>query len=185
MPHSESPPASPAELPDFGLLTELVHEHARAAPERTALIAGDDRIDYGTLDCRIDRVAAALQRDGLQVGDCIAVCARASIAYVEVFLGALRAGVAVAPLAPGSTPASLARMLDDAQARLLFVDATTAAEFQADGAGPLRIALDGDAAATGGRPFEPWLAPDGVPSATGDDRPVGGVQHHLFVGNDR
>lgn len=45
-----------------------------------------------------------MQRDGLAPGDTIAICATASIEYAAVFLGALRAVVAVAPLAPGSTP---------------------------------------------------------------------------------
>ena len=64
-------------------------------------------------------------RDGLVHGDTIALCSAPSVAQAVVILGALRAGVVVAPLAPGSTPTSLARMLADAQARRLFVDAGT------------------------------------------------------------
>ena len=64
----------------------------------------------------MDRIAAALQRDGVAAGrrdrD---LRAHSSVDYAAVFLGALRAGVVVAPLAPGSTPASLARMIDDAE----------------------------------------------------------------------
>ena len=44
-----------------------------------------------------------LQRDGLVPCAAIAICAAASIEFAVVFLGALRAGVAVAPLAPGIT----------------------------------------------------------------------------------
>ena len=87
----------------------------------------DDRgCDYATLDALMDRVAAALQRDGLRSGDAIALCAATSIGYAAVFLGALRAGVVVAPLAPGSTPDALARMLADAGARLLLCAACCA-----------------------------------------------------------
>ena len=164
MPHSEPAPTQPPELPAFGLIADLVSEHARKAPDRIAVIADDHRIDYGSLSRRMDQVASTLQREGLQVGDCIAICARSSVAYVEVFLGALRAGVAVAPLAPGSTAASLARMLDDARARLLFIDATTAGEFDAaaKGASTLpRIALDGNSEACAGLPLEAWIAPEG------------------------
>ena len=68
-----------------------------------------------------------------------------------VFLGALRAGVVVAPLAPGSTPASLARMLADAQARRLFVDAGTTADFA--GSRACRITrLDDACSRPGSRP---------------------------------
>ena len=64
---------------------------------------GDERIDYGALDALMDRVAAALQRDGVRPGDSIAICAHSAPRYAAVFLGALRAGVAVAPLAPSVT----------------------------------------------------------------------------------
>jgi long-chain acyl-CoA synthetase len=107
----------------FSTLSELIRSHARQSPERAALIQGERRIDYAALDRRMDRIAAALQHQGLLPGDTIAICAGASVDYAAVFLGALRAGVVVAPLAPGATVTSLQCMLDDAQARLLFVDA--------------------------------------------------------------
>ncbi len=100
----------------------------------------------------MDRVAAALQRDGLVPGDAIALCGAPSVMQALVFLGALRAGVVVAPLAPGSTPTSLARMLADAQARRLFVDAGTAGDF-AGSAVPITRLDDG---------FEAWIAPVGT-----------------------
>jgi long-chain acyl-CoA synthetase len=108
----------------------------------------------------MDRIAASLQRDGLKAGDAIAICAAASVPYAAVFLGALRAGVAVAPLAPGSTPASLGRMMKDADARLLFLD-TAAAETlgPAQNDTPPRIALDDTAA---GRALHDWLAAPGA-----------------------
>ncbi|MCF8184798.1 MAG: acyl--CoA ligase, partial [Polynucleobacter sp.] len=81
-----------------------------------------------------------------------------SLEYATVFLGALRAGVAVAPLAPSSTPQSLADMIANSDARLLFVDAATAGELAAVRANiPARfIALDN---AAGCEPFSGWLAP--------------------------
>ncbi|MBU2286048.1 MAG: acyl--CoA ligase, partial [Gammaproteobacteria bacterium] len=83
-----------------------------------------------------------------------------SVKYAALFLGALRAGVAVAPLAPGSTQASLARMIEDAGARLLFVDAEAAEAVgpQAEG-GIARVSLDGSKAGTA---FDAWLAPAGT-----------------------
>jgi acyl-CoA synthetase (AMP-forming)/AMP-acid ligase II len=149
---------------DFGVIAQLVHLHAQEAPERPALADNARTLNYGALDALMDRVAASLQRDGLQAGDAIAVCAASSVNYAAIFLGALRAGVAVAPLAPGSTPASLGRMIEDAAARILFVDAAAAQTLgpAAEGAIP-RIAIDGS---TAGRDFDAWLAPAGsVPAA--------------------
>ena len=59
----------------------------------------------------MDRVATALQRDSVRSGEAVAICAASCVDYGVVFLGALRAGVAVAPLSPSSTAESLATML--------------------------------------------------------------------------
>jgi len=145
---------------EFGVITELIHQHAREQPSRPALVEGSQVLDYAALDALMDRIAFALQRDGLKPGDAIAICASMSIAYAAVFLGALRAGVVVAPLAPGSTAASLVRMIQDAQARVLFVDAAAADALGLDHAGGIsRITLDNSRA---GRMLEEWLPPPGA-----------------------
>jgi acyl-CoA synthetase (AMP-forming)/AMP-acid ligase II len=142
---------------EFGTIAELIHQNALRAPHQRALVQGARSIDYATLDAMMDRTACALQRDGFSPGDAIAICADMSIEYAAVFLGALRMGVAVAPLAPGSGAASLQRMLQDAQAKLLFTDAHGADAMGAPGANaPACIALDGSDV---GRALEHWLAP--------------------------
>ncbi len=149
--------ASP--LPPFISLSDLIAEHAQRAPHSPALDDGKLALNYAELDALMDRVAASLQRDGLRSGDVISLCAAASVRYAVVFLGALRAGVVVAPLAPSSTAMSLLSMLNDAQAQLFFIDDDAAnlldAEPQTHGRLPRRIALD-DAAQ--GTIFEDWLA---------------------------
>ena len=113
-------------LQDFGMVGDLIRAHAVERPTSVALILDENRVDYATLNLLMDRVAAALQRDGLRSGDIIAVCAATSIEYCAVFLGALRAGVAVAPLAPSSTPESIASMTRDCDAKVFFLDAAVA-----------------------------------------------------------
>jgi long-chain acyl-CoA synthetase len=144
---------------DFGVIADLIAEHAHSTPERAALIDNTQQLSYRELDALMSRIAASLQREGLKAGDAIAICAAMSVPYAALFLGALRAGVVVAPLAPGSTPASLARMVSDASARLLFTDASceaTVAQVQ----GLPRIALDASGV---GADFNTWLAPSGTP----------------------
>ncbi|HEY8605997.1 MAG TPA: class I adenylate-forming enzyme family protein [Noviherbaspirillum sp.] len=144
----------------FETLPRLISLHARAAPDHPALVQDGKQLTYGELDALMDRIAAALQRDGVQPRDAIAICASTSIAYAALFLGSLRAGVAVAPLAPSSSPESLVTMTEDADARLLFLDAGVH-EALAQVRGKLRpplIALDG---AGFGQAFEAWLAPVG------------------------
>src|SRR5258708_14644543 len=91
----------------------------------------------------MDRVAAALQRAGLGPGAASALCAASSIEYAAVFLGALRAGVAVAPRGPSATPETIAAMAADAEATHFFLD-DAAAKALAPAAGRLaarRVAL--------------------------------------------
>ncbi len=146
---------------DFGTLPDLIRAHARERPGHAALIEGDKALTYGALALLIDRIAFALQRDGVANGDVVAICARASIPYAAAFLGALAAGAAVALLAPSSTPASLMLMLKDSGAKAFFTDRETAEALKQaneDSAAP-RVALDDSDA---GAPFSAWLGPEGV-----------------------
>jgi long-chain acyl-CoA synthetase len=112
----------------FLSIPELVRWHARHRPQQAALIQDDRAISYAELDAQMDRIAASLQRDGIVDGDVVAICARTSIEYAAVFLGALRAGAAVAPLSPSSTAESLATMRADSAAKICFDDASLALE---------------------------------------------------------
>ncbi|MDO8418998.1 MAG: class I adenylate-forming enzyme family protein [Rubrivivax sp.] len=135
----ETPP-----LDEFRDLPSLIAEHARRRPQAPALRAGEQVLGYAALNSLMDRVAAALQHEGLGPGDCIAICALPGIEYLAVFMGALRAGLAVAPLAHSATPAQLAEMAADAGARIVFTDATTAglAVPWPAGARPWRLDVD-------------------------------------------
>jgi long-chain acyl-CoA synthetase len=144
-------------MEDFIPLDALVRQRATLAPAHPAMIEGDRQLTYAEFDRLIDGVATALQADGLKPRDVISICAYNSIEYAATFLGALRAGVAVAPLAASSTSADFAAMLKDAGAKVLFLDAAAAAAMgeAARPAGVLRVALDDSAF---GRPFRTWAA---------------------------
>lgn len=166
-----SPGVSPAVSPDVsiaallaresGSIPELIRLHATARPGHPALVAGDDRLDFAGLDGLMDRVAAALQRDGVGPGAVVAIASATSIAYVATYLGAVRAGASVAPLQPGAAADQLAAMLDDARPSHAFVDEATARSLDAANRslGASRVALDGSSA---GRPFAGWLAAPGI-----------------------
>ena len=104
----------------FAALPRLIRDHARERPGHAALIHDHRSLDYAGLDALMDRIAASLQRDGLKPEDAIAICAPTSIEYAALFLGALRAGVAVAPLSPSSTAEAIASMAKDSGARRFF-----------------------------------------------------------------
>lgn len=147
--------------PVFLSLPERIAAQAADRPDHAALVQDGRRVTFDELDAAMDRVAATLQARGVLPREVVAVCASSSIAYVEVFCGALRAGVAVAPLAPSSTAESLAAMAADCGARVLFLDAGTAAHLasaRAAIAAPV-VTLDG---APGGEALKAWLAPPGA-----------------------
>lgn len=146
---------------EFGVLAALVATHAAERGDAVAVVDGERSLTYRELDALVDRVAAGLQRDGLKPTQAIAICALSSIEYVATFLGGLRAGVAVSPLAPSSTPEQLVMMLQDCAAPLYFLDATVAADMAAVLAQvkARRIALDGSDA---GEAFTAWLPPEGA-----------------------
>jgi len=143
--------------PTFRNIGDVVREHAAVRPQQPALVQADEKnqqLTFAELDALMDRVAVALQRDGVRAGDVIALCGTSTPQQAALFLGGLRAGAVVAPLASSVTPAIFASMLRDAGARLLFVDASAAALMPAD-MKPRCIALDVGAP---GRPFDEWLA---------------------------
>ncbi len=141
---------------DFTPMMDLICQYGRERGDHPALIWDGRSVGYAELDALADRYAAALQRDGIGSGDAVAICAAGSIDYVAAFLGALRAGIAVAPLAPSSTAASLAAMLANCEARLLFLDAEVEA-LLAPAAPPVPMLRIDDGAA-----LERWLAPSGT-----------------------
>ncbi len=142
----------------FNTLPNLIGEHARARPQSIALVVGQRQMTYSDLDALMHRVAGALHQHGVRAGEAIAICASSSIEYAAVFLGALRAGVVVAPMAPSSTAQSLDRMVADAQARVVFTDESCAALVEEALKGrPLPVpcvSLEGSGA---GGSFSHWL----------------------------
>ncbi len=129
---------------------------------KTALAALEGSIDYATLDALMDRVAAALQRDSVAQGQAVAIVAASRIEYGAVFLGALRAGCVAAPLAPSSTPESLAAMIADCGAPIVFVDDDAAEALATQDIKVKVVHFPSSPAKAGDGDFEDWLAPEGA-----------------------
>jgi long-chain acyl-CoA synthetase len=148
----------------FATLPDIIRAHAAERPSFPAVVEGDSSLSYGALASLMDRVAAALQADGIGSGDVVAICARTSINYAASFCGILAAGTAVAPLASSSTPASLLMMLRDCGAKVFLLDKETAETLKGTGYEEVvrRVALDDSSA---GEPFSDWLGMEGAAPA--------------------
>jgi long-chain acyl-CoA synthetase len=152
-------------LREFGTIPDLIRTHARLRPEHLALVQdGRDshraEFTYATLDQWADRIAAALQRDGIGAHDTVAICAATPIEFIALFVGSLRAGTAVAPLAMSSHPRTLAAMVADAGAKKLFLDRPAAESLQTlnDSFSAPIIVIDDPG--PGG--LQQWMAPAGT-----------------------
>jgi long-chain acyl-CoA synthetase len=154
----------------FLTLSDLIRDHAKERGHHPAVVQDERSLDYAGLDRLIDRIAASLQRDGLKAKDAIAICASTSVEYLAVFLAALRAGIAVAPLAPSSTPETIATMISDSSSQLFFLDKGVAEELtKVEGSiRARRISLDDSDA---GEPYSNWVAAEGAKPAHVDVDP--------------
>lgn len=146
---------------EFGTIADVIRAQAAALQDKPALIDARRTISYAELDALMDRIAAALQRDGVGKADVAAVCASTSVEYGATFFGVLRAGAIVAPLAPSSTPESLIVQLEDSGAKVFFLDKGVADHMAGvlDQVTAKRVSLDGSDV---GQPFEEWLVPEGA-----------------------
>ncbi|MCG2591667.1 acyl--CoA ligase [Ramlibacter sp. XY19] len=114
-------------LPPFRAIPDVLRELARKHPRHLAVRQGERSLRWDELEAAVARVAASLQRDGVQPRDRVAICGANSIDYLVLFLGGLRAGAAVAPLPNTALPQQLAGMLADSGAKLFFTDASVPA----------------------------------------------------------
>ena len=150
---------------DFGTLPDLIRANAITYADKTAIADGDTQVTHAELDRLLDRVAAALQRDGTMQRQAVAMVSYPSVAQALVFLGALRAGSIAAPIQPSATPEQIAGMIADSGANLVFLDAANA-EVLAGQTFPARIVML--------EALEAWLAPEGVAPAPVEIAPEDG-----------
>lgn len=143
---------------------DLIRAYAATAPGKAALILEDRQLSYDEFVRLGDRVAAALQREDVAAGESVAICAGTSLEYGCAFFGALIAGVAMAPIAPSSTPDGIAAMAADCGAKVFFVDKAVADAMGAE-LGKVKARIVGLDAGAPGVPFAEFLAPEGAKPA--------------------
>ncbi len=111
---------------DFATISDMITAQAVLKGDARAIVQDGHSLSYRDLDTYVGRVASALQRDGIGVGEPIAMISATTADAVTVFLGAIRAGCVPAPIAPSSTREQIGTMVEDSGARIVFVDNETA-----------------------------------------------------------
>lgn len=145
---------------EFGDYLEIVRAWAAIDPDAPALSDDAGTISRAEMNAAIDRIATALQRDGLQPGQAVAILGTTSVAYALIYFAAIRAGGCAAPLTTSATPQQLVAMTADSGALHLFIDNAKAQELDGhDIPNVRRVMLDG---AHGDAPdLWTWMAPEG------------------------
>ncbi len=112
-------------------LHQLVEAQVRRTPEATALIAGEERLDYRTLEARANRLAQRLAELGIGPGSLVGILLPRTPDLPVAMLGILKAGAAYLPLDPGYPQPRLHYMLTQSAAGLLVTSTALAAQAEA------------------------------------------------------
>jgi len=106
-------------------LPELWASHARFRADKTAVVCGEERLSWGELNQRCNRVANALLDAGAGRSAKVAVLMNNSVDTAVVMLGIAKAGACLVPISTMLTPAQVATMLADSGASVLFASDAT------------------------------------------------------------
>ncbi|WP_435845365.1 amino acid adenylation domain-containing protein [Streptomyces erythrochromogenes] len=137
----------------------LFEDRAARDPHAPALVCGEDRLDYGTLNERANQLAHHLTGQGIGRGDTVAVLVERGPDLVVALLAALKAGAAYTLLDPDFPAERLAGAVADCGAALLVTHRGARPPFPV----ARHLDLDAEAAAVAARPgHDPGLPVTGT-----------------------
>ncbi|HEX7312963.1 MAG TPA: amino acid adenylation domain-containing protein [Pyrinomonadaceae bacterium] len=101
-------------------LQQLFEQQAARTPDAVAVVFGQERLTYGELNARANRLAHHLRALGVGPDVIVGLMLNRSTEMLVALLGILKAGGAYLPLDPAYPVERLRLMLDDARARILL-----------------------------------------------------------------
>ncbi|RJL35511.1 long-chain-fatty-acid--CoA ligase [Bailinhaonella thermotolerans] len=101
-------------------LSVILEDSAERTPDRTALVFGDLRLPYSTVNSVANQVAGLLSARGIGRGDKVALLCPNLPYFPFVYFGILKAGATVVPLNVLLRPREIAYHLADSDAKALF-----------------------------------------------------------------
>ncbi|OBK31551.1 acyl-CoA synthetase [Mycobacterium asiaticum] len=104
-----------------------IADHARTRPEAPALIVEDGAVSFGELYASSQQVAAALHDAGLRAGDGVALVLPNRPQFFEITWGCQLSGIYYTAVNTHFTPEEVAYVIDDSDAKAVFVDASVPA----------------------------------------------------------
>ena len=157
-----------------------IADHAIRAADSPALIVADgDTISFGELHTRSQRVAAVLHGAGLRRGDGVALVLPNRPEFFEITWGCQLSGLYYTAVNTHFTPDEVAYVIDDSDAKAVFVDAS-----MADVAAHVRDVNTGvdvhTAVGGGGATLPGWCAYEDALAAAGDAPPLSDGSEMLY-----
>jgi len=156
--------ATEAPYPQQATVHGLFEAQAARTPTAPALVFEDQRLSYGELNARANRLAHALRARGVGRGALVGVWLDRSVEMVVAVLGTLKAGAAYVPLDPAFPEERIALMMSDAALGAVVTQSSVIDAADAHppaGSGPralsmpvLRVDADADAIAAAS-PLDP------------------------------
>ncbi|MCK1708171.1 condensation domain-containing protein, partial [Bradyrhizobium sp. 143] len=155
--------------PEQQCIHELFEAQVAKAPDAVAVVHEDERLSYGELNARANRLAHHLIGLGVKPDQPVAICLERGVAMVVGLLAILKAGGAYLPLDPAYPCARLKQVLEDAQPQLLLADAAGRSALGADALADLTV-VDLETATSA------WAK---LPASDPDPRALGLTSRHL------
>jgi len=113
-------------LDSLGLFnTDFIARNAKYFDKKDAVVCGEERRTWADFHLRTNQVANALLKLGLSKGDKVCILGRNSIAMFEMCWGTIKAGGVIVPLNVMMSADSLPMMVNNSDARFIFVDSHT------------------------------------------------------------
>jgi amino acid adenylation domain-containing protein len=152
------------------LVQDFLESSARQFPEKTALVCGDRRLSYRDIDRQCDRLAEALIREGVALGDRVVIQMQNSVEAVLSIFAVLKAGAVFVVLNPTTRRDKLVYLLNDCRATAFITDRPGLDGFEDRSAETphLRARFGPERNARGGSHSLEGIAEDGI--ATGPPR---------------
>ncbi|MBB4189818.1 amino acid adenylation domain-containing protein, partial [Sinorhizobium terangae] len=109
-----------ADYPSYLCVHELFEQQVRRAPDAVAVIHEDERLSYGELNARANRLAHHLIGLGVKPGDSVATRLNRSVSLVVAQLAILKAGGVYVPIDRALPSARQEWLIADCAARLVL-----------------------------------------------------------------
>ncbi|MCW0211918.1 MAG: AMP-binding protein [Pseudonocardia sp.] len=104
------------------IVSDIIRNNARSRGSSTALVVGSRDVSYADLQDLIEETAGALTARGIGYGDRVAVLAKNSLEYVQLYFATASLGAILVPLNFWHRGAEHAYTIGDAEPSLFFVE---------------------------------------------------------------